>query len=830
MLSDLPVKGLWEQDGMVQVHQGKLWDLLQLYSIDKRNIRAARTLPKEEIAEKLKAGSIDEATAKDLAEDRSSFKTWYKENDLRPGDIVREIEASPQGKAIVQAHGELQKFFSDVLKYLVDTGVISQAKHAEWTSHGDYIQFYRQLETLMTEDRTYAGQSIGPVMGGKNLTSRLNPIKKMHGSDDEVIGDFFENFSRYVGAAVDCGMRNVAAQRAIADAVLIGIAEKVEKATRKQYREGSIVTIRVNGEDQRYVFKDSFEGRMTLDALAALDGSPLTGVLRMLEVPRNILRAFTTHFPGFIFVAHPLREGVQSWVVSPNSTIPIVNAITGFGHVMAQDEHYRALIGSGGGPVQYGGVFDFGTPASKALAAKAKSELARKDWNPTTTAGKWMKAVSDGWHKYERCIEAADLGTRITLYEAELAHSGSEAEAAYAAQAQAIRYTRHGSSAGVRLLAATIPFINARWQGADLVTRAALGKSGFNARQVWLRLFALGGLSTALTLMTMGTKEYENAPEETKDTNYIIPIAPGINIEIPVPFEAGTLSHTFPLRLIRWFKGVDHWSDTKAALGRALGNTLPGLPIPGVWDPALLVPQAIRPLYDVAVNKSALSGAPIESKTLERFPVEERYGISTSEVAKGISHQLGGMMSPAKIDYILKGYFGTMGNVALADLDAAVHAGNPGATATLPARIDDLPFLGKIIDLPIVGPIAGNLVGRIVKDPRFRYAPSVEQFYNLKTELEEYSAVMKARPETAPTYMQNRRYQLLKSWSTMDGPYGLPAMVKDLGDLKKAYSQQLSAPDHSVPPEIRAQLLRVYIAQINNVTNRIGYVRKALEP
>jgi hypothetical protein len=53
---------------------------------------------------------------------------------------------------------EYQKFNSGLVKYMVDTGVISKEMGAKWTENWDYIPFYRQLE-----GESYSGSERVPV-------------------------------------------------------------------------------------------------------------------------------------------------------------------------------------------------------------------------------------------------------------------------------------------------------------------------------------------------------------------------------------------------------------------------------------------------------------------------------------------------------------------------------------------------------------------------------------------------------------------------------------------------------------------------------------------
>ena len=112
------------------------------------------------------------------------------------------------------------------------------------------------------------------------------------------------------------------------------------------------------------------------------------------------------------------------------------------------------------------------------------------------------------------------------------------------------------------------------------------------------------------------------------------------------------------------------------------------------FDP---VPQLGRPVLNVWANKDTFRDSPIETLSDEGKLPHLRYSARTSDtmraladVAAPISDATG--LSPKRMEYLIGGYFGTIGLYALAVSDAVVReleGKPPGPTL----RMDDLPLV-----------------------------------------------------------------------------------------------------------------------------------------
>ena len=106
----------------------------------------------------------------------------------------------------VSVQKDLIAFNNGLVKYMVDTGVLSKDRGAEYTKYADYVPFYRQMDGENT---------LGP-----NLFQSLSGVKapkKLKGAiaEEAPLADFLETMVRNTQSAIQAGIKNYAGQRAI---------------------------------------------------------------------------------------------------------------------------------------------------------------------------------------------------------------------------------------------------------------------------------------------------------------------------------------------------------------------------------------------------------------------------------------------------------------------------------------------------------------------------------------------------------------------------------------------------------------------------------------
>jgi len=587
---------------------GSLEQMAQAYSIAKRS-------------ERLRAKGIAvPGTPADHAANIATAESFLDEN----------------GNSIVKDwYDAWQDYNGYTVQFLKDTGVVDAETAEMWQDQSDYVPFYRQVEGADTPNAPN-------IFGGLTASADLKAIK---GSEKEVNVPLLEAISMNLNAAISMGMKNVAQQRIVRDMRNIGLAREVKPG---QNTTGeAVVTFKVNGNRRKFIIDDPL-------IYESLTVEPAGGVERevskILGFPSRFLREMVTREPGFV-IANMLRDSLSAFVTSGSSFVPIVDTVFGYAEGMEKLERTGVV----GGYDYKNDPENIGEYAGKILQTRNKNVDQR---------GLLSKLFIGGWDFLGQATTRSDAATRNAVYNDVLARTGNEAEASYQAM-EVLNFGRRGSSPVMRLVTATIPFLNARIQGLDVLARAGTGKSSANRdlsrSQAAMSFIARGSLIAASTAiyytMVSDDEQYKEQTEEVKDNYWLIPTPSGVPVRIPIPFEVGLIFKTLPERIIDSYNEGTTAREAQQSIGRAVFGTL------GVQPP-----QAITPIMEAYMNYDLYTGRPVTPVFIDSsLPPELQELASTTEVAKNMAKVLG--ISPIKLDHLMKGYGGTIGSYFLGAVD-----------------------------------------------------------------------------------------------------------------------------------------------------------------
>ena len=667
---------------------------------------------------------------------------------------------------------EYQKFNNGLVQYMKDTGVIS-AKDADlWTKNWDYIPFYRQMEG----ERTSGPQLFQSISG-------VSKPKELKGGTAKV-DDFLETVVRNTRAAVEAGMKNVAAQRVIRDVVRMDEGEKV----RFNHPDASdIVSIKVNGVTEKYRVRDP----LLVESLKSLDMPEIPG-LALFSKPADLLRNLVTKDPGFI-LANLMRDSLSSYITSGTDMKPFIDTFKQFGNSLADSSPEVLALKKSGFFTGY--EFSGDTQSSSEATLK---EL-RKRTGTRTTAEKTFLPLTAMWGMLEKGSNASDLATRAEIYKRTLAETGNEAEALFRAL-EVMNFGRKGSSAGIRVLSAIIPFFNARIQGLDVLYRAGFGQGVMANREqaqksFMIRAMTMFALSSMYWFMASDDEEYEKASQETKDNNWIIE-----GFKIPIPFELGVIFKVIPERLLAYYFGNDTGEDLKDAMIRNLTSTM-----------QVNLPQAILPVVETMANYSFFTGEPIVGMGTEGLEEKYQYTASTSTLAKKIGEKAASFRgafglpilpeSPQLIDNLIKGYTGTLGTYAVMAIDSILTNEGEPVKATL--KFEQLPVFKRFL---------------ASKDA----AGTVSSYYDLKEEVEKAVQTMNMLERTGDYEGMKEYFKGEKGNLIAIRPYinALDKNISELRDLKRMIQSSGMSGDRK-----RDTLTSITRAE-NSITARIQDIKK----
>jgi hypothetical protein len=691
-----------------------------------------------------------------------------REKNFTPQDIAYGQQLETKYPEFKQAFEEFQRWNEGFVKFLIDTGVISKEMGDHWMKYADYLPFYRQLD----------GEKVQGPQIFQNL-SGIRPTPALEGGGK--IGDFLETVIQNARAAVEQGMKNVAAQRIVRDVMRLNSAGQIQAQILPPGAAVTpdVVTVRENGKDVHYRVADP----LLVNSMKSLHNMGIGAFWQMLSYPTKALRELVTKDPAFM-IANMMRDSVSAWVTSGISMTPVIDTYKQFGNILLDKSPTAKALKSAGIGTGYEFAGDVKASAKAVAAAIAEKSGVR------TTAGKAMWPLKKIWDALESGSNASDLATRAEIYDRVMKETGgNEAEAIYQAL-EVMNFGRMGNSPMIQVISAIVPFFNARIQGLDVLYRAGFGKlASVNSKAQHKAFITRAATLVALSLMYLAmardTDEWKRANKETRDNYWIIG-----DVKIPIPFEIGVLFKVMPERLAEYMFGQDTGEDLAESMARNIVSTLKINPIP----------QAVLPAFEASINYSMFTGEPIVGRGMENVAPQYQLSSSTSLIAQKLGEALG--VSPMKLDHVLQGYTGSIGMYTASMLDAVIRTQDDVPTPSM--RIDQIPILKRFI--------ASDLSGGTL-DEFYRFKHQVEEVVRTQHELE-----MRGDPDKYIEYMEKNGH-LLAAKSIVSG------IDKELTNLRKM--RNMISFSKLTPDDKREALDNIRKAEIA-MTEQIKSVRKTL--
>ena len=666
----------------------------------------------------------------------------FKQDDLK---LAKEIEAKYPKGLFESVRKEWDTYNRGLVEYMIKTGVINKQMGESWMKHGDYFPFYRQQM-----DADAKGPKVFSAISG------VKAPKALKGGTDTV-GDFFENVVRNTQSAIEAGMKNIAAERAIQNEVYLGDAVESLDPKGQPKRPSSatnVVTVLRNGETHYYECVDA----LFVEAMKGLNMAEIPG-LQLFAAPANLLRSFVTKTPDFI-LANLLRDSMAAWVTSGANITPVIDTAKGFATALAgKDKDLQTLLKAGliGGQEFSGKVRESGKTLEKQL---------RKTTGAKTTKEKALRPFTSVWEALEKGSAASDAATRLAVYKDTYAQTGNEAEALMRAM-EIMNFQRKGSSALIRILTAVTPFLNARIQGLDVLYRAGI-KPFINKddRTAYDQAVAKSFIKRGLSLMALSglyyalmhdDEDYLAQEEETRDNNWLIP---ALGVKIPIPFEVGVIFKVMPERILAYIMGNDTGEQLLASVQRNLYSTF-----------GVQLPQAVLPVIEVATNYSFFTGRPIIGQGLEDVDKQFQVDPGTSKFAENLGQftsfktETGKSfgLSPVQIDHLIKGYTGTLGTYAVDAMDVMIDLNSEIPKPS--KRFEQMPFIRRFaVDPEARGNVTAYYELKNAVDQAVRTSNLLERTGKVE-DLAEYKA--ENMPLLASKDYVNALYRDLKKFNDM---------------------------------------------------------------
>lgn len=587
-------------------------------------------------------------------------------------EIKAEAVATGQEEKFKNTLADWIKFNRKILDLGEATGVIDPESRKRWDKD-DYVPFYRFEDEQDVNDGDsdisiaasgIANQSlkIRKLVGGEG---KINPLEAMQSLMTQIVAKSF---------------KNEAMQRTVA--VLDGTDALMEVADSKSIQELSrdknsdIIKVSYTGKQKYFVVRDP----VLLRSVKGLGVEALDRIGKLVSLPKTVLTRGVTISPAFM-MRNAIRDVMAATLQFPNSP----GFIDGFkqaigyvsrgikaelpgGEINTEDQTDLLQIMASGGLA----IGDFyGTGKAKDI---------RKDLNRINALDTTLKdqAALDSfydnyldlgadkaknlWNKWNRVGQAFEQASRVNIYRNALKNGETHAEAISQA-ADVLNFSKSGGWSVIRRMVESYPFFNARLQGLNV-----MGRSIRDNREYVLRKGGeLAAMSIALYMINSDNEEYEQLPDYDKDMYFHI-FTNDEHFRIPKPFELGFLFGTLPERMATFWredKDMKYFMDTfHDGLYQALS-----------FD---ALPQVIQPVVDAYGNQDRFREMPIVSRALENAPAREQYTIFTNDTAKWIAQNMPDaapemLKSPAKMDFLLRGYFASFNWMASYVLDEMIY-------------------------------------------------------------------------------------------------------------------------------------------------------------
>jgi len=551
----------------------------------------------------------------------------YGTDPAKSRQITRALEAKyPE---ISRLADQLYRYQDQGLQELANAGFLSkEAVDAMRSQNPDYAPLYR----VMDEMNDYLGLPTRKTMQGSNPVVRIKGSTKQIDSPlENIIGNTFSQ-----RAAIE---KNRVAQS------IVGLQDITDMGFEKVAKSGNdTITAWNNGKKEFWRV-----GTDIADTSKGLNEENMNMVLKILQAPASLLRQGATGRNPEFMVPNVIRDQLDAGITSKYGYIPFVDYFSGLRSMLSNDEYYQRWANSGAN-------IDLGELSGRKSIQQLFDEKKTK-----RSLFRWLGDALDVMGKY------SEQPTRVGLFKKAYQKTGNELLAAMESRDATVDFARMGSK--MKVANSIIPFLNVGVQGFDKLARSTKNQPGKVALNLALYAAIPAATTTLWNLMNY-KDEYQELPQYTKDSNFIIVTGRNKNgkvnyISIPkgnvVPIVANPVTS-----FLEYLSDANNQTFSQLAT-QLITETLPvveGGQTPG--EVALKtfgsnLPQMIKPAAESLLNKSFYKYNQNKDETKEivpyylknKQPYQQSYEF-TPELYKKIGALLN--VSPLQVQNVAEGY------------------------------------------------------------------------------------------------------------------------------------------------------------------------------
>lgn len=571
---------------------------------------------------------------------------------------------------------QLYKFQDGLLRYLVDSGVMSEKNYKNIKAQNkDYVAFNRVIEAF--EPTSEVGN------------------KEIKGSSRDII-DPFETLVRQAFTTVRLAERNhvkglIAKQFGVkvkdSKTAPIGSGEEAV-ASRTQ------VVFYSKGRRQVYAVPEAIA--KTAELLDPETTEIFNGFMKAATSVASVTRAGAIFAPEFA-VRNPIRDQFSAWFNSDSGYVIGLDAVRGLAALTSKatggklfpslENVYWDWLKNGGANANM--VAMDRRYSQETLAELTKTPVTNVIREPAKhlhEVAYLLNPINAPKHIFralQKASEISEEATRLGEYMKSIKVGFSPAEAAFRSRESTIDFMRIGAS--TKAINAMSVFFNAKLQGADKVIRRVAA----DPNEALARVVSGVILPSALLALVQNdilyndpdsemAKMLREVPDWQRHIFWLIPTAYGV-VRVPKPQEHGVLAAAPVEAFIHhMFESGDRSYLRKLAdegwFADAADQMVPN-PLPTVFTP----------IIEATTNHSFFTNNPIVPPFMEKELPETQYGRQTSEIAKALSRQMSQidpllnmnvtrrLASPLIIDHLITGWTSSLGRYMLEGADWAAQ-------------------------------------------------------------------------------------------------------------------------------------------------------------
>lgn len=707
---------------------------------------------------------------------------------------VKELEGKYKGVA-----EELYNYQNALLKYQLDGGLISEETYLKvLKSNKSRVPFYRVME----DGKDYALGS--RVLSGKQVLKRLKGSSRtIIDPLESIIKDTYETINAVERNRVGQALANLAEMEG-AGKFVFRIDNPVKTVT--SFDDGlehftASQTIDKNNQIKVFEHGKARIYEVDKDVAALINGlnpNEANAFLRIAGFFTQSLRAGATIY-NLSFSPRNLMRDIQFAFTNTTSKFnPFKSIIGNFKSAITKDEAYWQFKKAGADQASFFSVDR--NSLQKELLTLEQTGYAKSVWNLVTAkefAAAWEAGVLEPL-RYPG--EVGELSTRLGEFKSSIKQHGTSKEglekAAYNARSITIDFARAGIHG--RALNMVSAFFNANVQGADKTVETL----HLHPLKTLSFLGTLGILEAIINYDWKNGKEDADIAEVNRaqrNLNYVFKVGDTI-YRVPKEQQIGIVSTLFSQMTTAALDAMNknERDDFMRNAASAFANEFDMNPMPN----ALAVP------IELWANKSFFFNRSIVPAAAENVLPEYQYTQKTTELTKFISSKLGGWVgkentfSPAKAEYLVRGWTGGVGTAILQATDFACRKAGIVPDPVKPAAtVNDIPFVRAfVIRHPSSSP------------------ESVQRFYDeYKNRMEKYNSF-----KAMGKQMNIGEYNALTPYAAYGG---LNAIYRGMSENSAAIRNIYNNPEMSAD-EKRQNIDQLYLVQLEQAKAGLGLIKQ----